>query len=83
MLLIMSVSIFVNGLSGHKPFKTIFFNVFMTIITPAMFLVIAVTHKDYGYDFVNRIMGEYKLNFFHKNVFNDFQFIGVAIFDAL
>ncbi len=48
-----------------------------------MFLIIAVTHKDYGYDFVNRIMGEYKLNFFHKNVFNNFQFIGVAIFDAL
>lgn len=81
--IIMLIWIISSGLSGQNPFKRVFFMSFMAIITPAMFLIIAVTHKDYGYDFLHRIMGEYKLNFFYRSVFKDFQFIWLAFFDAI
>ena len=61
--------------SGGSPFNSLFFAVFMTVLSPTMFFLVGISHKEIGYDFLNRIFGEYESNYAVIRVFNSPIFI--------
>ena len=56
----------------------------MTILSPAMFFLVGISHKEFGYDYLHRIYGEYKSNYTVKGnqrKLNNFLFLVWALID--
>lgn len=75
--------IFQNCFSAIAPFQSLFYTVFMIVITPAVYFIIGSTHKNFGFDYFYRIFGEYKYNFLSQGVFTSYQFFAKALIDFM
>jgi hypothetical protein len=53
----------------------------MIVITPAVYFIIGITHKNFGFDYFYRIFVEFKYNFLSQGVFKRYQFLAKALID--
>lgn len=52
-----------HGFSASLPIKRLMFMIFMWIVSKLQIFLYAIQYKDVGYDYLYRIVGEYKRNF--------------------
>lgn len=60
MMIIYTFFIIFNDFSGAAPFQTFFIAFFMAFLSPLQYFMDGISAKDYGYDVLHRIFGEYK-----------------------
>lgn len=73
-----------NAFSAVIPVDYLVLISFMAIVSPLQILMIGISYKDVGYDYLHRIYGEYKRNNGNNGLFNRYNILymlGNAIFD--
>jgi hypothetical protein len=64
----------VNGFSAVFPVKEIVYISFLLIISPVQIFIFAIGYREVGFEYINRIYGEYKRNF-TISIFDRYDFL--------